>query len=450
MGRRRRAKDGDQGRLQMSGEHHVIDHRGSEKYGQKNILEESTPQLQQSQSSGSSSLEHVLEKQETRPRLSMAQQGQQASDDRVRKTPSQNANEQSQNIQSAQINESQQPQLQSKANEPYTHSQPPVADFTEVQQREQFQPQGQIPALKTSHSQPHNSDLTQAHKRQLPQSQSTGNAIDSARDPSPKKGGVRSRMTKVIRDNFYPSSYEEKASSKPKHLRKGPNDGKRSENGSRDQRKPLPDPPTPHSTQSRADYSQPRPRTSQGQSEAQLTTQGSSQQTQVTPHRELGPLHIEAGDDYGSKRAIVSTSDEDVENHAWERHLLQSADDATIQTEVLTLFEFIEYHVEDYYCDSRVKISQAIVDQLTKVQSPHLPSEASLKDLLELARYQAPIIKHCLINLVVSGMSFQESVLFPLLPDEFTVLPRAIHKETVDPCKQLCRSEQNQHFPLMF
>jgi hypothetical protein len=379
--------------------------------------------------------------------LSMAQQGQQASDGRVRKTPSQNANEQSQNVQSAQINESQQFQLQDKANEPYTHSQPPVADFTEVQQREQVQPQGQNPAPKASHSQPHNSDITQA---QLSQSQSTGNAIDRARDLPPKKGGVISRITQVFRGNFSPSPHEEKASSKPKHLRKRPSHGKRSENGGRDQKKLLPDPPTSHSTQSRADYSQPRTRTSQGQSEGQLTAQGSSQQTQVTPHRESGPSRIEAGDDHGSKRAIVSTSDEDVENHTWERHLLQSADDATIQNKVLTLFEFIDHHVDDYYCDSRVKISQAIADQLTKVQSPHLPSEASLEDLLELARYPAPIIKHCLINLVVSGMSFQESALFPLLPDEFTVLPRAIYKETVDPCKQLCRSEQNQYFPLIF
>lgn len=355
--------------------------------------------------------------------------------------PSQNANEQSQNVQSAQINERQQFQLQDKANEPDTHPQPSVADFTEVQQ---LQPQGQNPAPKANHSQPYNSDITQA------QSQSTGNAIHSARDPSPKKGGVTSIITKALRGTFYSSSNEEKASSKPKHLRKRPSHGKRSENGSRDQKKLLPDPPTSYLTQSRADYSQPRPRTSQGQSEGQFTAQGSSQQTQVTPHRESGPSRIEAGDDHGSKRAIVSPSDEDVENHTWERHLLQSADDATIQNEVLTLFEFIEHHVDDYYCDSRVKISQAIVDQLTKVQSPHLPSEVSLEDLLELARYPAPIIKHCLINLVVSGMSFQESVLFPLLPDEFTVLPRAIYKETVDPCKQLCRSEQNQYFPLMF
>jgi hypothetical protein len=436
--KRKRAKDGEQRRLQICDEHRTMDREQAENSGQRRVLEESSQRLQLPPGSGLPRSEDMPQEQETRPRTSITREDQQASDDRIGEKPAQNAGHQSQNAQPVQVPRGQQSQ-QHKANGPSEHSQLPLSDSTPVQQGHQFQPQGKIAAPETIHSQPYNTDTTQVHPRQQFQSQSTTDAIESAQDPSPKKSGTRSRITQAFRQKSYSPSHEEKASSERKRLEKGSSDRKRLENGPRDQKKLPSDPSTSFSTQLRAEDSKLIPRKSQGRSDVPLARQESSQNTPVFSQKESSPLRNELRPDQASKRAVPSRSDEDVDTHAWERHLPQSADDATIQHEVLTLFEFIEHHVDDYYYDRHTKISQGTVDQLTELQSPYLPYGLSLEDLLDLARYQTPIIKHCLINLVVSGMSFQEPAPFPLLPEEFTVLPRAIRKETVDTGKKLCR-----------
>ena len=103
------------------------------------------------------------------------------------------------------------------------------------------------------------------------------------------------------------------------------------------------------------------------------------------------------------------------------------------------MFEFLEHHVEGYYCDVDAKISQTNSDLLTQLQSPYLPYDVPLQELLQHALYQGPIIKHSLIHLVVSGMSCEEPTLFRLLPEEFTTLPRAIRRQAAEARKQPCK-----------
>jgi hypothetical protein len=121
------------------------------------------------------------------------------------------------------------------------------------------------------------------------------------------------------------------------------------------------------------------------------------------------------------------------DSHAWEKHLLQSTDDRTIQQEVLTLFELIEHHVENYYRDATANVSVMADNELSKLQSCYLPCSRTAGSVLKETSHPVPVIKHCLIHFVVSGMSSSEEAMFSLLPEEFTALPRAI---TVDDKKK--------------
>lgn len=134
-------------------------------------------------------------------------------------------------------------------------------------------------------------------------------------------------------------------------------------------------------------------------------------------------------------RSVHDTHRED-DHHAWERHLPQSADDKTIRQEVLTLFELVDQHVEGYYRDTNAEVSKDAEQHLSEIWSPYLP--VPLERLLREVTYQVPIIKHCLIYLIVSGMSFEEPSMCPLLPEEFSALPRALRQSTVESGTKPC------------
>ena len=117
------------------------------------------------------------------------------------------------------------------------------------------------------------------------------------------------------------------------------------------------------------------------------------------------------------------------DDHAWERHLPQSADDKTIKQEVMTLFELIDQHVENYYRDVNAYIPAVVANELSKLPSIDLPRSAAT--LLKDGQNPLPVIKHCLSHLIVDGMSPKERPLFSLLPGEFTALPRAFKESTI-------------------
>jgi hypothetical protein len=106
---------------------------------------------------------------------------------------------------------------------------------------------------------------------------------------------------------------------------------------------------------------------------------------------------------------------------AWQKHLPQSADDQTIRASVTTLFDQVEVHVENFYRDSAVSMTEAIQAELLRVDSPHLPE--SIVGLLPRARSQTALIKHCLLSYIVASISTDDNSVQSLLPTDYATLP---------------------------
>jgi hypothetical protein len=105
----------------------------------------------------------------------------------------------------------------------------------------------------------------------------------------------------------------------------------------------------------------------------------------------------------------------------WQKHLPQSADDKTIRGSVKTLFDQVELHVENFYRDSSVAMTENLQAELLRVDSPHLPE--SIVALLPRARSQAPLIKHCLLSYIVASISTDDNSVQSLLPADYATLP---------------------------
>lgn len=108
----------------------------------------------------------------------------------------------------------------------------------------------------------------------------------------------------------------------------------------------------------------------------------------------------------------------------WQKHLPQSADDTTIRSSVKTLFDQVELHVENFYRDVAVQITETLQAELLRVDSPHLPE--SIVDLLPRARSQTALIKHCLLSYVVASISTDDNSVQSLLPTDYATLPHLV------------------------
>lgn len=105
----------------------------------------------------------------------------------------------------------------------------------------------------------------------------------------------------------------------------------------------------------------------------------------------------------------------------WEKHLPQSADDKTIRSTVKTLFDQVELHVENFYRDAAVPMSENLQAELLRVDSPHLPEP--IVALLPRARSQIALIKHCLLSYIVASISTDDNSVQSLLPADYATLP---------------------------
>src|SRR5205085_4627683 len=84
-----------------------------------------------------------------------------------------------------------------------------------------------------------------------------------------------------------------------------------------------------------------------------------------------------------------------------DNYLPQPADDRTIQTRTSTLFEQMELHVENYYHNLQVTISESETAALSHFNSPYLPG--NLISLLSHPRSRIPTIKHLFIWKMLSS-----------------------------------------------
>lgn len=435
----KRDKKGKQGQIPVPGEHSRTDHELSESHDRNGAIERSSQRAQGPSGSALPYSEDVPPPRGERPSTSIARQNQQTSDKKNEESSSHSSPYQSHNVEPAEDRQLEKFQPQRKNDAPMPNSQLEDEKKALVHQSHQFRPQDSVDGENTTVIQHPDTEATQFNRQCRSRSPSRRDGSENVRNPSPAKHRKRQKMKETIRQTLYPLSNEKQTSSKGKRLEKGSRDKARIEDG-KDEQKQLPlVPPRSSSAQRNTDSLQSRPGPLQAQYDVPPVGQDTSQRTSGNAGQKSDPSHTGVGRDQDSPHVQYSNRPiEAVDAHAWEKHLPQSADDATIKHEVLTLFEFIEHHVEGYYYDGERKISQATAAQLAHLQSPYLPYEVPLRELLEQARYQGPIIKHCLINLVVSGMRFDESSLFPLLPEEFTALPCAIRHSTVETRRKPC------------
>ena len=419
--KRNRPKDGDQGRVLHK--LRTTSHEPSQSHGQSEDLEQLSQKGHVTSSPVLSNAEYVFSKPEN-AEYSMTQEDQPTMNDRIEgKHPNTNPRQ----VEPAETYQGQRYSPQKEV-DAFNDSPQRRERAVPVNQGDQFPPQDKVALPDSTQSQLHDTDSIEVHRQRRSHSQSRGDALDSVQEPSPKKSGTRQKIRQAFREENYASSHKDKARSNRKRHGKESHEQKQREGSIHSQKRLPQEPPSSFPAHSRHPKAQLRTETLQAQSELPLVRRESFKSTSENPQQKLDPSRLNGGRDPGLTRTQVPPQAiETVDAHAWERHLPQSADDATIRLKVLTLFESIEHHVEGYYRDTDTRISQLPV-QLGMLQSHHLPSGIPLEDLLVQARYQEPVIKHCLINLVVSGMTADEWPLFSLLPEDFTTIPRAIRK----------------------
>jgi len=105
-----------------------------------------------------------------------------------------------------------------------------------------------------------------------------------------------------------------------------------------------------------------------------------------------------------------------------DNYLPQSADDRTIQGRASTLFEQIQLHVENYYHNLPVSVSESdAAAAIAPFGSPYLPG--NLISLLSEPRSRIPAIKHCFAHKIISSITPDSGSGSSFLPHQFAMLP---------------------------
>jgi hypothetical protein len=123
----------------------------------------------------------------------------------------------------------------------------------------------------------------------------------------------------------------------------------------------------------------------------------------------------------------LETSPSTDANNAWslDNYLPSPADDNTVRMKVSTLLDQVRLHVDNFYENSVVSITEDMKLELSRFSSLYLPFQ--LEPLLQTSR-QTRVIKYCLSWLIVCSMSPEGDPERSLLPIEFVALPNAINK----------------------
>lgn len=120
------------------------------------------------------------------------------------------------------------------------------------------------------------------------------------------------------------------------------------------------------------------------------------------------------------------------DDHAWEQYLPQSLDDRTVQGSVKTLFDQVQLHVENFYGIRDVKITAEVANNLSKLQTPHLPD--SVAAVMSSAKTPLPVIKHCLAYMVAQSIGVGIDSTTTLLPPAYASIASGFHlPDTEDP-----------------
>ena len=116
---------------------------------------------------------------------------------------------------------------------------------------------------------------------------------------------------------------------------------------------------------------------------------------------------------------------------SWIERLPQPEDDQTIAGHVNQVFALAEQYIDNFYID---KLHQKIVLDpiLTEMDFAGLPNDNSPGDVLYNVKHPTVVIKHCLVTVLLSCITFDaESPLPSLLPPEFVALEVALKESTI-------------------
>ncbi|KIW89228.1 uncharacterized protein Z519_10081 [Cladophialophora bantiana CBS 173.52] len=124
----------------------------------------------------------------------------------------------------------------------------------------------------------------------------------------------------------------------------------------------------------------------------------------------------ERSDPVGSNEDVVV-----VETRAWGKHLPQSESDQAVRSMASRTLDQIEMHVENFYQDAtNVSISRAAESEMRNLDSSHLPD--SLLNLIRTSRRPTCLIKHCVANLILSRIDFENGSGDSFLPGSMIAL----------------------------
>lgn len=104
-----------------------------------------------------------------------------------------------------------------------------------------------------------------------------------------------------------------------------------------------------------------------------------------------------------------------------EWYLPQSVDDKTIQNAVRTLFDQIELHVDNYYHKTAVVMEGPVLTTLSLFDSGYLP--APVADMIASPQAVLPVIKYCIANLLITGITPGSYEADSLLPARLATAP---------------------------
>lgn len=110
-------------------------------------------------------------------------------------------------------------------------------------------------------------------------------------------------------------------------------------------------------------------------------------------------------------------------NNTFEDHLPQPADDRTVQSNVQTVLDQIELHVENFYQNSSGSVSRLVDADFAPFESSSLPG--SLTKLLQHSPNPVLLIKHALAQFVTSSIALRGSPGTSLLPRDFVLVPKS-------------------------
>jgi hypothetical protein len=109
-----------------------------------------------------------------------------------------------------------------------------------------------------------------------------------------------------------------------------------------------------------------------------------------------------------------------------ENFLPQQADDGTVKAKVLTIFDQVSLHVDNFYRDAEISVTPSAESQLSRFSTPFL--SRPLAGFLESTPRKSRLIKHALAYHIINMTAASCEYSMKLLPLEISLMLTALGK----------------------